>query len=52
MKQIKLNVANKQYTVDVAETDYQKQVGLQKREKLDSDKGMLFIFEEEGPIDF
>lgn len=47
MKEIKIKIAGKQYKVEVAETDLEHEKGLQGRTELDSDKGMLFSFEDE-----
>lgn len=47
MKEVKIKIAGKQYKVEVAETEDEHEVGLQNRTELASDKGMLFIFEDE-----
>lgn len=47
MKEIKIKIAGNQYKVEVAETDLEHEKGLQGKESLDSDKGMLFVFEDE-----
>lgn len=44
MNTIDITIGNKQYNVEVAETDVEKKKGLQNRNKLASDKGMLFNF--------
>lgn len=43
---------NNCFNVEIAETDSERSRGLMFREKLDLDKGMLFIFEEEGEYSF
>ena len=40
------------YAVELAQTDEQRQTGLMGREHLDKDKGMLFIYEDEGVYTF
>ena len=40
------------FEVEIANTDEERQKGLMFRETLDEDKGMLFIFEEEGIYPF
>ena len=47
MKEIKIKIAGKQYKVELAETDDEHEKGLQGKKELDSDKGMLFSFEDE-----
>jgi uncharacterized protein len=37
--------------VEVAETDQQRRVGLMRREHLDADAGMIFLFQEQQPPD-
>lgn len=50
MVTIKIN--NKQYNVEVAETEEQRQKGLQGKESLKEDEGMLFIFDPPQKVDF
>ena len=52
MKKIKIEIANKVYTVEIAESELQHEVGLQDRKELKENEGMLFIFEEQEPISF
>jgi len=40
------------YSVELAQTDEQRQTGLMGREYLDKDMGMLFIYEDEGVYPF
>lgn len=47
MKEIKIKIAEKQYKVEVAETDAEHEQGLQNRTELDSSSGMLFTFDDE-----
>lgn len=49
MQEVKIHIANKTYVVQLAETDEQKEKGLQNIQQLDEDKGMLFIFDDEDP---
>jgi uncharacterized membrane protein (UPF0127 family) len=41
-----IQVGNKQYKVEIASTEEQREKGLQKIKSLPQDEGMLFIFEE------
>lgn len=43
---------NNCFAVEIAETNLERSHGLMFREKLDLDKGMLFVFEEEGEHSF
>lgn len=52
MKQIKIQIANKQYTVKLAETDAQKETGLQNITSLPENSGMLFVFDEPEEVSF
>jgi uncharacterized membrane protein (UPF0127 family) len=45
MKKIKIQIANKVYTVELAETEEQHETGLQGRSKLQDGTGMLFVFD-------
>lgn len=40
------------FTVELAQTDEQRQTGLMGREQLDKDKGMLFVYDEDGIYTF
>ena len=51
MEKIKIKIANKEYLVELAITDEERQLGLQNRDTLSDNEGMLFEFEEEdNPI--
>lgn len=51
MKKIKIKIGNKEYSVELASSDEDRQVGLQNRETLSENAGMLFEFEEtDNPI--
>lgn len=50
MKEIKIEIGNKEYKVKLAETEEQQEQGLQNVEKLEDNEGMLFIFDEEEDI--
>ena len=52
MNKINIRIANKKYKVQVAETDEEKQKGLQGVTSLPEDEGMLFVFEEPDEISF
>ena len=45
MKKIKIQIANKTYTVELAETEEQHETGLQGRTELQDNAGMLFVFD-------
>jgi uncharacterized membrane protein (UPF0127 family) len=45
MRTIKLSINDKNYTVSVAETDEQKEKGLQDKKELAPESGMLFVFD-------
>jgi uncharacterized membrane protein (UPF0127 family) len=49
MQKIKIHIADKTYNVQLAQTDDQKEKGLQGVTELPEDEGMLFIFEDEDP---
>lgn len=50
MKQVKIEVGLKQYNVSIAETDEEKEIGLQDIENLPEDEGMLFVFNEPDEV--
>lgn len=52
MKVVNIEIGKQRYKVEVACTEEDRIKGLQGRESLDKDKGMLFVFEEPGTIDF
>lgn len=52
MNKIKIQIGGNSYEVEIADTDATKEQGLQNRETLDQDKGMLFIFDEQEEISF
>lgn len=52
MKEINISIANKQYKVQLAETDEEKEKGLQGIENLPEGTGMLFTFDEVGEVSF
>jgi uncharacterized membrane protein (UPF0127 family) len=45
MKTIKIQIADKVYTVELAETEQQHETGLQGRSELKDGTGMLFVFD-------
>lgn len=45
-------INNRCFTVEIAATQSERQYGLMNRKSLDSDRGMLFIFENEGNHNF
>jgi len=52
MKELNITIANKQYKVYTAESEGEKEVGLQGVEVLPKDEGMLFIFDESDEVSF
>ncbi len=48
----KICLENKCFDIEIARTEEEKRTGLMNREHLDSDMGMLFLFENEGVYDF
>ena len=46
-----ITVANKNFKVLIAKTDFEKEQGLQYVEELDSNEGMLFDYSEENPTE-
>ena len=49
---MKIKIGEKEYKVDVAETEIQKEIGLQNTHYLPEDEGMLFIYDEPETIGF
>ena len=49
---MKIKIGKKEYNVEVAETEAQKLQGLQGRDSLGSDEGMLFIYEKPQDVAF
>lgn len=52
MEKIKIEIAGKEYNVRLAETDDQREKGLQGVTVLKEDEGMLFVFDENEEISF
>lgn len=52
MKEINIKIGSKQYRVKIAQTDQQKEEGLQGIEVLPENEGMLFIYEEPESVSF
>lgn len=48
----KICVKNKCFEVEIAQTQKEKEAGLMNRKHLDPDKGMLFLFENDGVYNF
>ena len=49
---MKIKINDKEYIVEVAETEDQKEIGLQNMHYLPEDEGMLFIYDEPEDIGF
>lgn len=49
---MKIEIGDKEYNVTCARTEEERIKGLQGRESLDENKGMLFVFDEPDTIDF
>ena len=53
MQEIIINISDKIYLVQIAETEEERETGLSKTEKLDQDSGMLFVMPEgQGQVAF
>lgn len=52
MKKIKIQIANRIYTVELAESEQDHEEGLQGRETLKENEGMLFVFSEDDEKNF
>lgn len=52
MKQLKLEINDKEYNVLVAETEEEKERGLQDVVELESNEGMLFVYDEPQELSF
>lgn len=52
MRKIKIEIAEKQYTVELAETLGQREIGLQGRKELGENEGMLFLFDADEDLEF
>lgn len=50
--EIKISIGNKSYKVKLAETEKEREAGLQGIESLKEDEGMLFVYDEEDELDF
>lgn len=46
MEEIKIKIASKTYNVKVAQTEDERETGLQNVKELPENSGMLFVFEE------
>ena len=49
---MKIEIGDKKYNVEVAQTDEDRAKGLQGKEKLADDEGMLFIFDKPQTVGF
>lgn len=52
MKEIKIKIGSKSYEVKIAQTDEEKEKGLQGVNELPENEGMLFIFDEAEDVSF
>lgn len=52
MKEIKIKIKDKTYSVKIADTDETREEGLQNIKTLPENEGMLFIFEEPQTVSF
>lgn len=52
MDRIKINIANKTYDVKIAQTDEEKETGLQNIANLPENEGMLFVFDTPQTVSF
>jgi len=51
-KLVKIAIGDKTFTVEIAKTEEEKEIGLSNRESLDNNKGMLFVFDEPDEVSF
>jgi uncharacterized membrane protein (UPF0127 family) len=51
MEKVNILIGGKHYKVELAQTDLDKEQGLQGKTELASDEGMLFIFSEDNLIE-
>ena len=49
---MRIEIGDKKYNVEVAQTDEEKTKGLQGKKELAEDKGMLFIYDEPQTVGF
>lgn len=49
---MKIKVGPKEFDVILAVSDEDKEIGLQNVEEMDSDEGMLFVYDEPQDLDF
>lgn len=52
MKEINIKINDKKYKVKLAETEEDQEIGLQGISNLDTNEGMLFVFDSPGEISF
>lgn len=52
MDKIKIKVADKIYLVELAETEEEREIGLQDRDNLAENEGMLFVFDTYDTVGF
>jgi uncharacterized protein len=52
LPELTVELAGRQFVVEVADTDASRTRGLMFRESLPSDRGMLFVFDHEAPLAF
>jgi len=48
----KVEIKNQKYAVELADSDYKREIGLMYRHKMPLDRGMLFVFDAESPQAF
>ena len=49
---VKMTLGNREFTIEVAANEEQRQMGLMYRDSMPADHGMIFVFDDEEPLSF
>jgi len=49
---VKMKIGNRMFTLEVADTDETRETGLMNRESMAEDHGMIFVYDEDEPLNF
>jgi uncharacterized membrane protein (UPF0127 family) len=52
LRTVQMQIGQKKFTLEVADTDSSREYGLMRRDSMPSDHGMLFVFADERPLSF
>ncbi|MGE5608651.1 MAG: DUF192 domain-containing protein [Bacillota bacterium] len=52
LRTVQMQIGQKRFTLEVADTDSSRQYGLMRRDSMPPDHGMLFVFADERPLSF